>query len=156
MTNEVIMTEEEITKAIKASKTAEQMKYIHAIVEPETCKRVLLCIDGDSWAGEDEKTLYQAIKAGQPCIELEIITRYAEINGIKWSSIKAGSVSHYKHGNREDGHYIIEGYITVEPKYIIKDGKGKETATFIRRREAEMFIEMMAKSREYTLETIYE
>lgn len=154
MANDVIMTEEEIAKAIKARKTAEQMKYIHAIVEPETCKRVLLCIDGDYWAGENEKTLYQAIKAGQPCIELEIITRYAELKGIKWSSIKVGSVTHYDHGDR-DGHYIIEGYITLEPRYIVKDTNEKEIATFLRRREAEMFIEMMP-NREYTLEAVYE
>ena len=40
-------------------------------------------------------------------------------------------------------------------KYSVKDAHGKEIAVFTRRREAEIFIEMMP-NREYTLEAVCE
>lgn len=101
---------EEVAQMVEATKTAQQMT-VEALYTPTVCQRVTLCIDGDKWASEEQRRVYEAIKAGHPSILFDLLTRYAETHGIKWGGIQDCHAYHYDHKNG-GGHYIVEGYIS--------------------------------------------
>ena len=102
---------QEAARAIEATKTAERMT-VEALFTPEVCQKVTLSVNGYSWASDDEKTIYEAIKAEHPTILFDLLTRYSETHGIKWGSIWGTKAQHISNRSGE-GHYIITGYISA-------------------------------------------
>lgn len=95
---------------VQASEIAKRASF-EALYTPEICQRVTICIDGDPWSSDDEKTLYRAIKAGGATVGYDIMTRYAETHGIPWGCMTGISCTHYKHPGG-GGHYIVSCYIS--------------------------------------------
>ena len=110
-------TAEEVAQMVEATKTAQSMT-VEAIYTPEVCQRVTLCIDGN-YGSEDEKRVYEAIRAGHPTICMELVTRYAETHGIKWGGIFGCKADHIEHGKTGRGHYIVTGFISGRIGYEI-------------------------------------
>ena len=106
------MAAEEAQQAVSAAKAAQRMNT-EPLCIPEVCQRVTVCINGGSLArNDDERAVYEALKRGQPCIELEILTRYAEQHNIPWGGISRAEAQYYPHGSSGSGHYIVSGYIS--------------------------------------------
>lgn len=109
---EETMTAEEAQQAVSAAKAAQRMNT-EPLYIPEVCQRVTVCINGGSLArNDDERSVYEAMKRGQPCIEFEILTRYAEQHNIPWGGISRAEARYYPHGSSGSGHYIVSGYIS--------------------------------------------
>lgn len=101
---------EEVAQMVEASETVKGMK-VEALYTPEVCQRVTLVIDGN-YGSDEEKRVYEAIKAGHTSILFDLLTRYAETHGIGWGGIWGCKADHISHGKTGRGHYIIEGYIS--------------------------------------------
>lgn len=106
-------TAEEIAEAIETRHAAERLRP-RALYTPTVCQKVTVCIMGGILAAnDDERRVYEGLKRGDPALALEVLTSYANTNGIKWGGIWCGNVTHYDHGKTGSGHYIIEGYISA-------------------------------------------
>lgn len=108
---------EEVAQMVEATKTAQRLP-VEALYTPEVCQRVTICIDGSN-GSNDERVIYEAIRAGHPTICMELVTRYAESHGIKWGGIWGCKADHYDHGKTGRGHYIVSGYISGRTGYEI-------------------------------------
>lgn len=96
----------EIKEAIE--KKARRARPVTAI---ESVLRIRLCVDGDTWSAEEEKTIYNEIKEGHSWVASDLVAGWCENNNINWGIITIGSISHHEHGKKETGHYIIEAYV---------------------------------------------
>lgn len=108
------LSAEQIAEQIEARKAAERMTP-EALFTPTVCQRVTLSVMGGHFAqNEDERKVWEALHRGDPCIEHEVMTAYAESHGIKWGRITVSKPEFISYGKDTDGgHFIIEGFISA-------------------------------------------
>lgn len=108
--------QEEIRKAIEAQKALKQIR-IEALYNPTVCQEVTVCVQGYSWASAEERKVFEALRRGDPGIELEVITEYAVQHGIRWGRISSARASFIDGGRmykgHKEGHYIVTGLISA-------------------------------------------
>lgn len=108
-----IWIEEEEPEPIK--KSIEKMaKCDSNFFDPQEALVVTAYIGGYQFETKESQAIYKALLEKRiPCIEFDIIETYCKEKGIPWAAIQVRSITHYKGGEENTGHFIIEAIVKL-------------------------------------------
>lgn len=110
----------EVAQMRKDAEAIQNGKY-EAIYAPTVGQLVTVCVNGDTYASEAERGVYDALRHDHAGAAADIVAKWCDQHGLLWGTIKPIDKQHIAHGNGT-GHYVVSAFVSArcgnEPEFL--------------------------------------